>query len=114
MVSSVWFYPRSLGYPASGSWPPRQCQIWALFYVWASSWINHWWATTTSSVPPLAQHTLQTGQIEGGMFCGWFDVLVPLLRDLPGFRKWPVQTLYCPILGDFPRVILDSRKFTLH
>jgi hypothetical protein len=29
LVSSVWFYPRSLSHPASGSWPFRQNPTWA-------------------------------------------------------------------------------------
>lgn len=29
MAIHIWFYPRSLGYPASDSWPSRQCQVWA-------------------------------------------------------------------------------------
>ena len=26
-LSSIWFHPRSLGYLASGSWSPKQCQV---------------------------------------------------------------------------------------
>jgi hypothetical protein len=29
IVSPVWFYPRFLGYLRSGSWPSKQCQVWA-------------------------------------------------------------------------------------
>jgi hypothetical protein len=44
--SHVWSYPRSLGHPASGSPPFRQCHPWAPLMVWTSSWASHWFCTT--------------------------------------------------------------------
>ena len=81
----------------------------------ASSCTSHWLVTPTSSVPPLPQHTLQAGQNRGLRFYSLFDVLVPLLGTMAGFRRWPVQAPLTPLLGLFARVmVLDSMKFLLH
>jgi hypothetical protein len=31
--------------------------------------------------------------------CGWFDDIIPPLRVLPHYRRWPVQALYLALLG---------------
>lgn len=88
------FYSTSLGYPVSRSWPSRQVRCWLPLLAWVSCWISHWLAT--SSVLPLPQDILQSGQIGGGPFCGW--VGVPF-KALTADRRWTVQDSYPPLLG---------------
>lgn len=54
------------------------------------------------------QYTLQAGQIISWMFYGWVGVPVSPLEDLPGYSSWPLQSLWPPLLGVFPRVTLEN------
>ena len=92
-ASHVWFYPRSLGYQASGSWPSRECRAWAPSPGWVSNWAIHWLVTPTSSEPLLPQHILLAGQIIHPRSCGYVAVQA-LHCMLPGYRRWPAQASY--------------------
>lgn len=77
--------------------------------VWASS---SQVGPVIGSAAPLPQCVLQVGQIVGRTCHGWVGVPVPLLRTLPGYRRWPVGALYPLVLGDFARVtVIESREF---
>jgi hypothetical protein len=56
--SSIWLSSRSLSYPVSGSWSPRQCQVRHLM-EWALIQIRYLLVTPTSVVLPLHQNILQ-------------------------------------------------------
>jgi hypothetical protein len=53
-----------------------------------------------------SQHSLQSGQSAGQMFCDWVGVQIPLLAALPGYRRWLVQASCPPLAGVFSRVTL--------
>ena len=85
-----------------------------------SSWTSHGLTMSTSSALPLPQHILQAGTdynlcLVLWRFCVWVDVPVPLLADLSGHRKWPVQASFLPLLGDFTRgFLVELLDFPLH
>lgn len=52
--------------------------------------------------------------IVGLRFCGWLGIPVPLLEVFPGYRRWPFQVPYHPLLGALARVpLIDSWKIPL-
>lgn len=101
----VWFYLRSLGHPASESWHPRHCQVWA-----HSCGVSHWLTTLRTSVTSLPPSPTRTIQAVGQRLCGCMGVLIFLLEILPGHRWWLVP----PFLGVLAGVIVDSWEFPLH
>lgn len=76
--------------------------------AWISSWTNQWLATSTIFEwnDTLSQHIFQRKQIVGWKSCSWVSVPVPRLENLSGYRRWPVQTPYTPLLGILARVTL--------
>ena len=56
------YYPRSLGYPISDSWPSRQCRIWLLSHG-ISLKQNIEMVTPTISVSTLPQHLFQKNSL---------------------------------------------------
>ena len=62
---------------------------------------SHWLVTLTISVPYVYPE-----QIVCQTFCVCVSVLLPPLKDLPGYRRWPLQAQYSPLLGVFARVTL--------
>lgn len=47
-------------------------------------------------------------------FYGWVGVPTLPLEVLPGYRRWPVEALYSPMLGVLARVtLIDSWDFLL-
>ena len=82
---------------------------------WISSWDEsqvgrHWLAIPSVSAPSLSLCILLVGQVFGWRFCGWVDVLLPPLEDLPGYRR-RLQSPYPLFLGFSARDI-DSREPT--
>lgn len=75
-----------------------------------SSWIGHWLASLTISVPPLSQPILQAEQIVPGRFHDWVGVPIYPLETLAGYRRWLVQTLYPLLLGILAGVPLRFLK----
>jgi hypothetical protein len=46
---------------------------------------------------------------------GWVDISMPLLGDLPGYRRCPIQAPSHPFLGEFAMAALVvSKEFLLH
>lgn len=73
-----------------------------LFYI-----CSYQFGDKISLVSFQSQYTLQAGQIISWMFYGLVGVPVSPLEDLPGYSSWPVQSLWPPLLGVFPRVTLE-------
>lgn len=45
-------------------------------------------------------------EIVAQSFCNWVSVLVFPLKDLLGYKRWPVNSPYAPLLGLLGRVAL--------
>ena len=74
-----------------------------------SNWPSHWLAIPICSVLPLPQKISKTGQIIYRRICDCLGVPISLLDVCLIKKIWPVQALYTPLLGVFPRVIfIDS------
>lgn len=76
-----------LGHSASGSWPSRQCQMWAPSCDRSLRLDQSLVGYSHSSAPLLTHHILEAGLIIGQRFCGWVVDLVPLVKAFPVFRR---------------------------
>lgn len=67
-------------------------------------------------MPPLPRNILKAGQIVvDGRLCVWGGVPIPPLQGILGYRRFPVQAPYPPLLGALASVTLaDSLEFPLH
>jgi hypothetical protein len=69
------------------------------------SWGSHWLTVPSVSVPSLSLHILQARLILVEVFFGGLmDGLLSPLEVLPGYRRWPLQSLYLCLVGISVRV----------
>ena len=53
----------------------------------------------SNTLPSLSMNILKAGQILGWRCCKLFSVPLPILEILPGYRRWPLQSLQPQMLG---------------
>lgn len=100
------------GYPASGSWPSRQCQAWAssggVGLKFDQSLVGHAHKFCSTFTPAYL-----AGRANCGLkFFGWVGVSIPPVEVFPDYIVWPIQMPYSPLLGLFSGVTLtDSKGF---
>ena len=76
----------SLDYLLSLSWSHRQCETWDASCV-SIKLDQSLDVIAVSCEPPLPPANLEARQIVDGKFWGWVGDTVPLLEDLPGYKR---------------------------
>jgi hypothetical protein len=63
----------------------------------------------SSSLCSISVPALLVGRTKFGLkFCEWVEDLISLLGVLPGYRRWPFQVPYSPLLGVSGRATLND------
>lgn len=114
LACCVWFFPVSLDYLASASWPSKQCQACVpshgIGLKLDQSEVGHFYKFCTTITPAHLAF-----RIDCKSKVLWVDNPIPLLGTFSGYKSWPVAAPYPPLLEVFSRfTLLDSREFLLH
>lgn len=98
--SYVWFYFRTLNFPASVSWTFRQGQTWTPSCVLGLKTLDQSFFRWPLSLS-LRHHFPSTSCAQNRLWINGFvtvGVPVPPMGTLSGYRKWSVQDLNSPLL----------------
>jgi hypothetical protein len=78
---------------------------WLSYMGCMSSWVSHWLAIPSIFIPA---HLVGRTNF-GSQICWWVVVSLPPLEVPPGYRRWPLQSLYPLLVGVSARVTHPHR-----
>lgn len=115
LASHIWFYPRFLGYSASGSWLSRQCHVWisspGMGLKLDQSLLGHsqkLWATFT-----LAHLAVRRNCRSTVLWLGWCPN--SSMKVMPYCRKWSIQVTSLQLPGILISItLIHYIEFPLH